>query len=223
MRSERPISSSRSAEISSTARPVAARVADVVPDRRLGADVDAAGRVRGDQQHRVAAHLAADDELLLVAAGQRARGGVDATGCGRRTPRRSARLSLRAPARSIQAPLHRRARGSGGRGCGSPTAGSRAAGRAGAGPRGCSRCRPRGAAGSTQAVMSASAELDRGRRSACRMPITSRPARPGRCPRRRRCRAPRRGGSRSEMSLEQRAAGRVGERDVVELEHLRRR
>ena len=44
----------------------------------LGADVDAAGRVRGDQQDRVAAHLAADDELLLVAARERPGGGVDA-------------------------------------------------------------------------------------------------------------------------------------------------
>ena len=41
----------------------------------------------------------------------------------------------------------RRAAGSGSRGSGSPTAARRAAGRAGAGPRGCSRCRPRGARG----------------------------------------------------------------------------
>ena len=58
--------------------PSRAGVAHVVPDRGLGADVDAAGRVRGDQQPRVAAHLAADDQLLLVAAGQRDGGDVDA-------------------------------------------------------------------------------------------------------------------------------------------------
>ena len=68
-----PISSSRSAEISSTASPAALACAQVFPDRRLRTDVDAAGRVRRDQQHRVLAHLAADDELLLVAAGQRRR------------------------------------------------------------------------------------------------------------------------------------------------------
>ena len=67
IRSDSPISSSRSAEINSTARP-ARRAADVAPDRRLSADVDAARRVGRDQQHRVAAHLAADDQLLLVAA-----------------------------------------------------------------------------------------------------------------------------------------------------------
>ena len=80
MVSERPISSSRSAEISSTARPERRACSDVVPDLGLGADVDAAGRVGGDQQHRVAAHLAPHDELLLVAARERTSGGVDAGG-----------------------------------------------------------------------------------------------------------------------------------------------
>ena len=56
--------------MSSTARPSRRAVADVVPDRGLGADVHAAGRVGGDEHLRVAAHLAADDQLLLVAAGQ---------------------------------------------------------------------------------------------------------------------------------------------------------
>ena len=41
-----------------------------------GADVDAPRRLRGDQHLRVLADLAADDELLQVAAGQAARRGV---------------------------------------------------------------------------------------------------------------------------------------------------
>ena len=80
------------------AEPLAAGPLDVVPDRGLGADVDAAGRVRGDQQDRVAAHLAADDQLLLVAAGQGAGGGVDRRACGRRTRSTIRSVSALAPA-----------------------------------------------------------------------------------------------------------------------------
>src|SRR2546423_1798558 len=39
-----------------------------------GADVDATGRLGGEQHLERAAHLAGDDDLLLVAAGQRTRG-----------------------------------------------------------------------------------------------------------------------------------------------------
>ena len=59
---------------------VASGPLELVPDRRLGADVDAAGRVCGDEHLGLATHLAADDELLLVAAGQRAGGHVDRRG-----------------------------------------------------------------------------------------------------------------------------------------------
>ena len=53
-----------------------------VPRHRfnIGADVDTTRGVRGDEQHRIAAHLTPDDELLLVATGQRPRGGVDRRG-----------------------------------------------------------------------------------------------------------------------------------------------
>src|SRR5262249_44825815 len=54
--------------------------ADVVPDRGLGADVDAAGGVGRDQHLGRVAHLAADDELLLVTAGQGARRHGDTRG-----------------------------------------------------------------------------------------------------------------------------------------------
>ena len=52
--SDRPISSSRSAEISRTASPSRAGLLEQVPDRGLRADVHAAGRVGRDQQPRVA-------------------------------------------------------------------------------------------------------------------------------------------------------------------------
>ena len=55
-------------------------LAHEVPDARLRADVDAAGRVRCHQHLGVVAHLAADDELLLVAARERAGGHVDRRG-----------------------------------------------------------------------------------------------------------------------------------------------
>ena len=55
-------------------------VAQDVPDHGLRADVDAAGRVGGDEHQRVAHHLAADDQLLLVAARQRERGDLDPWG-----------------------------------------------------------------------------------------------------------------------------------------------
>src|SRR5262249_1655975 len=61
---------------------LATGLADAVPDLRLGADVHTTGGVGGDQELRVVAHLAADDQLLLVAAGQRGRGDGDAGGTG---------------------------------------------------------------------------------------------------------------------------------------------
>ena len=73
----------------------------------LRADVDAAGRVGRDQQHRVAAHLAADDQLLLVAAGQRA-GVVSMPGVRTSYCSTMRSVSLRAPARLIQRSAHRR-------------------------------------------------------------------------------------------------------------------
>src|SRR5690606_13077482 len=59
---------------------LAAGLADVVPDGGLRADVHTAGGVGGDQEARPGAHLAADDQLLLVAAGQGGGGDVDAGG-----------------------------------------------------------------------------------------------------------------------------------------------
>ena len=186
------MSSSRSAETSSTASPLAAGGADRVPDRRLRADVDAAGGVARDQQRQLAAHLAADDELLLVAAGQRAGQRVDA---GRadvvllddarrcRRGRRRGRSTARATSRAR----------SGGPARGSPTAARRAAGRAGGGPRGRSRRRPRAAARVRPAadVRRRAASCGRRRRGGCPIsastssawPLPSTPARPSTSPR----------------------------------------
>ena len=76
--SDSPISSSRSAEISSTASPLrravlmCSQIAAWAPTStpRVGCDAIS--------QDRIVAHLAPDDQLLLIAAGQRARQGVDA-------------------------------------------------------------------------------------------------------------------------------------------------
>ena len=78
MGSDRPISSSRSAEISSTARP--SRRARLMCSQMAACAPTSTPRVGmgRDQEDRVAAHLASDDELLLVAAGQRPGGHVDA-------------------------------------------------------------------------------------------------------------------------------------------------
>ena len=55
-----------------------AQVEQRLADLRRGADVDAPRRLRGDHHLRRLPDLAADDELLQVAAGQAARGGVRA-------------------------------------------------------------------------------------------------------------------------------------------------
>ena len=83
--SDRPISSSRSAEIEQHRQPGGRAPRGVVPDGGLGADVDAARRVGGDEHLGVGDHLPPDDELLLVAARQRERGDVGARACARRT------------------------------------------------------------------------------------------------------------------------------------------
>ena len=51
---------------------------DVVPDRGLRTHIDPTGRMRRDEDLRGVAHLPPDDELLLVAAGQRTRRHLDA-------------------------------------------------------------------------------------------------------------------------------------------------
>ena len=155
--SDRPISSSRSAEISSTASP--SRRARRVRWSQIAAWAPTSTPRVGCaaiSTHRVAAHLAADDQLLLVAAGQRTRRATSMPGVRTSYSSTIRSVSARAPARSINGPRDVGRLGSGGRGCGSPTAARRAAGRAGAGPRGCSRCRPRGGRRVDQVVMSSS-------------------------------------------------------------------
>jgi hypothetical protein len=59
---------------------VVAQLQQRAADLRRGADVDAPGRLRDDQQLRVGVDLAADDELLQVAAGQALGDRVRSTG-----------------------------------------------------------------------------------------------------------------------------------------------
>src|SRR6266851_7420635 len=51
---------------------------DLAVDELDGSDVDASGRLRGQQHLRLAGHLASDDHLLLVAPGEVARRDIDA-------------------------------------------------------------------------------------------------------------------------------------------------
>ena len=59
--------------MTSTATPRVAQIDQRLADLRGGADIDAPRRLRGDQHLRLLADLAADDELLQVAAGKAAR------------------------------------------------------------------------------------------------------------------------------------------------------
>ena len=80
IRSARPSTSSSSVETSTTAVP-SSRSRDDPPVHELHrADVQAAGRLGDDQQLQRPGQLAGQHDLLLVAAGQRARGGARATG-----------------------------------------------------------------------------------------------------------------------------------------------
>ncbi len=79
-RSDRPISSSRSADTRIGSETCGTGVAQDVPDHRLGADVDTASGMCGDQYLGLGGHLASDDQLLLVATRQGERRHVDARG-----------------------------------------------------------------------------------------------------------------------------------------------
>ena len=70
MRSASPISSGISDEIRMTPMPLGRELVDQPIDLRLGADVDAAGRLVEDEQHRLARQPAREHHLLLVAAGE---------------------------------------------------------------------------------------------------------------------------------------------------------
>ncbi len=63
--------SSKSVETTTTLSPDRQRLIEQAVDLRLGADVDAGGRILGDQQPAADAEPAPDDDLLLVAARKR--------------------------------------------------------------------------------------------------------------------------------------------------------
>ena len=144
--SERPISSSRSAEIEQHRQPEPPGTLDVVPDRRPG---------HRRRRPGWGARRSAGCGSLLISRPtmsfcwlppESARAVVSIAGV-----RTSYSSTIRwcPPWTPCGRPGRhgRRACGSGGPGSGSPTAARRAAGRGGAGPRGCSRCRPRGVRG----------------------------------------------------------------------------
>ena len=78
MRSARAGTSSSSVETTITGMPASRVCDDALVDELDRADVDAAGGLRGHEQREVAAQLAREHDLLLVAAGEAADGRVDA-------------------------------------------------------------------------------------------------------------------------------------------------
>ena len=84
--------SSKSVETTTTASPVFERLVEQPVDFRLGADVDAGRRILGDQHLAADRQPAADDDLLLVAAGQRLDGQIGSVG-----PEADARADCREP------------------------------------------------------------------------------------------------------------------------------
>ena len=96
IRSDSSRTSSSSAETSSIAVPASRFAIDLAMDELDAADVQAARRLIEDEQPQVAAELAGDDDLLLVAARQRAGRHV-----GRRRPDVVPRDEVLAPRSSI--------------------------------------------------------------------------------------------------------------------------
>ena len=86
-RCARPITSSSSDEISRTPRPVGGERGEEVVDRALGADVDAARRLVGDHDLRVAEQHPREQHLLLVAARERCRPAPSSSRRARRSDR----------------------------------------------------------------------------------------------------------------------------------------
>ena len=115
--------------------PGAASLADVVPDLRLGADVDAAGRVGGDSRTGSPLISRPTMNFCWLPPESADRGGVDAGGADVVLVDDPLGVGARAAAVDASQPLTL-GPGSGDRGCGSPRAASRAAGRGAAGPRG---------------------------------------------------------------------------------------
>ena len=94
IRSASPSTSSSSVETSTTAVPSSRSLDDAAVHELHRADVEAAGRLGHDEQLQRTRQLAGEHHLLLVAAGQRARGRFGARRAARRTPRRGAAALL---------------------------------------------------------------------------------------------------------------------------------
>ena len=105
-RCARPRISSSSDEIEQDPHALGGERDEQLVDRALGADVDAAGRLVGDQDARLAEQHAREEHLLLVAAGERPRPAPSRARRARRSgraPRRAARRSSRGGRRRARA------------------------------------------------------------------------------------------------------------------------
>ena len=70
---------------------------ELLVDELDRADVETAGRLHGQERVRLAVQLAGDDQLLLIAAGERARPACPESGRARRTRASAARSGSRLP------------------------------------------------------------------------------------------------------------------------------
>ena len=176
-------------------------------DQRRGADIDAPGRLRDDQQLRLRVDLAADDELLQVAARQALRRRAGAAGldlealddAGRPAPRTRRGVD---PAAAPTPPRCASAA------CSAPgSASAPRRGRAVPRERSAGRARRR-RRGEWRADVGWPNERDRCRAPRAGPRPTARPSAPaGRCPRRRRCRRSRRRAPRSRCRSGRRRTG----------------
>ena len=99
-RSDSAVTSSSSAETSRTAQPASRSATSWRWMNSMRADVHAARRLRHQQQLGLQLELAADDQLLLVAAGERARRQVPGSADARRSARMISAARRRIAARS---------------------------------------------------------------------------------------------------------------------------
>ena len=180
--------------------PSARAVRMCVPDGGLGADVDTSGRVRGDEHLRVAGSSPGRRRASAGCRRTARRPATSRSGCATSNVRDDrVAVSARAPAAVDRAARATSVARSGGRAAVLPQRGVEQQALAVAVLGDVADAGLTAAAGRPAGhVVAAEQDRVRSRRSHARG--SPRPARPGRCPRRRRCRRPRRGGWRRSTS-----------------------